>query len=190
MSAGLNTQSLRGSHSGECRRGYFRVSSRIPLRLTLLDEEGANELARELGEPGEELAALEDHQLEARLCKIEQKLDQLLNRVGIPVEIPISQAEKRSVHLSGSGLRVRTTAVYQLKDAVKVELTLPEEAGLPIRILGRVVAPTDEGNGVVNDEVALYFDTIRERDREAIVRHAYEVQRLELGRASKRTSLR
>lgn len=190
MSASLGTHSANHAYSGACRRGYFRVSSRMPLRLTLLSKDEAEDLRHELSAPGEEATVVGDHLLEARLCRLEQKLDQLLLRAGVAVELPISKAEKRDVELSGSGLRVRTTAVYQVDDSVKLELTLPEENGRPIRVLARVVAPTRGRDGVARNEVAVVFQTIRERDREAIVRHAYEVQRLELGRASKRTSLR
>lgn len=178
------------AYQGACRRDYFRVTSWLPVRLTGLNHEEATKLTLELNLPAEESASLADHQVEARLCQIEHKLDLLLERAGFDVALPLSQTQKREVELSGSGIRVEADENYRVGDLVKVELYLPEERGRSICLLGRIITGNDERSQDSKLGVALVFQTIRDRDREAIVRHAYEVQRLSLGRAARRDHLR
>jgi len=178
------------SYHGKCRRDYFRVETWLPVRLSSLTPEGAERLARELDAPAEESATLTDPVLEGRLCAIEAKLDILLAAAGHEVEAPVGQTVKRVVEISGSGLRTEMPGVFHRGDAVRVELELPEERGRTILILGEVVFGSGAEEQTGRKGVALRFHSIRHRDREAIVRHAYEVQRSDLGRASGRESLR
>lgn len=178
------------NYTGDCRRGYFRVDTWIPIRVRRLDAVSARELEREIDAPAEESAFHGDPALEARLCALEAKLDLLLRSAGHAVEMPVGKSPKRAVELSGSGLRVEASEVLSRGDAVRVELELPEERGRTIQILADVVSGNDGRETAGRPGVALCFRSIRHRDREAIVRHAYEVQRLDLGKASGRESLR
>ncbi len=190
MSLATSREINTTTYQGACRRDYFRVTSWLPVRLTGLDHEEATKLTLELNLPGEESASLSDRQLEARLCQIEHKLDLLLERAGFDVELPLSQTKKREVELSGSGIRVEADGNYRVGDLVKVELYLPEERGRSICLLGRIIVGNEARCQDSKLGVALVFQSIRDGDREAIVRHAYEVQRLSLGRASRRDHLR
>ncbi|MCH7866251.1 MAG: PilZ domain-containing protein [Myxococcales bacterium] len=178
------------TYNGECRRDFFRVSSRLAIRLTWLTEAEAEELTRELGIPCTESVSLTDKLLEARLTRIENKLDLILKQTGFDVELALSQTEKRAVELSGSGVRLHAPEIYRVGDLVKIQLDLPEECGRTLILLGRVVLGNEVGSVGASSGVALVFHSIRNRDREAIVRHAYEVQRLMLDRTANRSDLR
>ncbi len=190
MSVAIGTESGTTSYRGRCRRGFFRVVSWLPVRISQLGDDAATELSCELDVPGVESVSVADDRLEARLSQIEYKLDLLLKRAGFDVELPLSQSAKREVELSGSGIRLQAEGVYRVGDLVKVELFLPEERGRLICLLGQVVGASGSKASAGRSEVALAFRSIRDRDREAIVRHAYEVQRLSLGRATARDGLR
>ena len=190
MSEWKSTPIRTSSYEGKCRRGYFRVETWLPLRLRRVTSESAERLARELEAPAEESAAVSDPVLEARLCTLESKLDQLLIAAGQKIDEPLGKTPKRSVQLSGSGLRAEVPGVLRRGDVVRVELELPEERGRTIQILADVVSGNDRRDRSGGKGVAVHFRSIRHRDREAIVRHAYEVQRLDLGKASGRESLR
>lgn len=190
MSVTTGHEVENSNYRGRCRRGFFRVHSWLPVRLSSLDQQGARTFSNELNTPAEESASLADGQLEARLSHIEDKLDMLLRSAGHEVAVPLSQSEKSDVEISGSGLRVNTGELFAVEDRIKVELVLPEECGRTISLLGRVVTVSEAIGPKRKCSVALFFETVRDRDREAIVRHAYEVQRLLLGREAKRDRLR
>lgn len=190
MSFAAGREVATTTYEGACRRDFFRVSSRLAVRLTPLCEAAAEELARELATPCEESISLADRLLEARLSRMENKLDLMLKHAGFDVELALSLTKKCEVALSGSGLRLQVKETYRLGDLVKVQLDLPEESGRTLSMLGRVVTGNEVGTVGAKSGVSLVFQSIRHRDREAIVRHAYEVQRLALDHASKRKNLR
>ncbi len=177
-------------YSGACRRDYFRVSTWLPIRIRRLSRDAAAELERELEAPAEESNAVSDPVLEARLCTLEAKIDLLLAAAGHEVDSSIAKLPRRSVELSGSGLRAEVPGFLRKGDVVRVEFELPEERGRGIQILADVVSGNDGRETTGSKSVAVCFTRVRHRDREAIVRHAYEVQRLDLGKASGRESLR
>ena len=190
MSVATGHEVENSSYRGRCRRDFFRVHSWLSVRLSSLDEQSARTFLNELNTPAEESASLADGQLEARLSHIEDKLDLLLRIAGHAVAVPLSQSEKSDVEISGSGLRVKAGEQFAVQDRIKVELVLPEESGRTIALLGRVVTVSEAISPNRERSVALVFETVRDRDREAIVRHAYEVQRLLLGREAKRDRIR
>ncbi len=177
-------------YRGDCRRDFFRVSTWLPIRLRRLTTAAAGELERELDTPAAGSATVTDPVLEKRLCALEAKLDLLLRSSGHEIDEPVSRSPKRPVELSGSGLRVEVPGFLRRGDLVRVEVELPEERGRAIVILADVVSGNDGREMDGRRGVAVCFRSIRHRDREAIVRHAYEVQRLDLGKVSGRESLR
>ncbi len=190
MSMASGSEVETRDYRGTCRRGFFRVTTWLPIRVSRLSESSAADLARELDAPAEESATVSDSQLEARLGLIERKLDLLLKRAGYAIDLPLSNHEKREVQLSGSGLHVDVPGFLRCGDLAQVELELPEERGRAIQLLGQIVS--DDAGRTLGEQrgVALIYRSIRDRDREAIVRHAYEVQRICLGRVSGREDLR
>ncbi|MDP6978833.1 MAG: PilZ domain-containing protein [Myxococcota bacterium] len=177
-------------YRGACRRDFFRVSTWLPIRIRRLTSAAANELEHELDTPAEENGTVSDPVLEKRLCALEAKLDLLLRSTGHEIDEPVSKSPKRAVELSGSGLRAEVPGFLRRGDVVRVEVELPEERGRAIVILADVVSGNDGREMDTRTGVAVCFRSIRHRDREAIVRHAYEVQRLDLGKVSGRESLR
>ncbi len=190
MEASTRNRVATENYSGECRRDFFRVSTWLPIRVRRLTSEAASELARELDTPAEESATVSDPILEARLFSLESKLDVLLKGLGHALDEPVSKLPKQSVELSGSGLRVEAPGLFRRGDVARVEIELPEERGRAISILADVVSGNDARERAGRKGMAVCFRAIRNRDREAIVRHAYEVQRLDLGKLSGRETLR
>ena len=92
--------------------------------------------------------------------------------------------ESVDVELSGGGLRfaAKLSEEQEGEDAL-VELMLPGTPPRLVRAIGRVVSRSSE-DGV--DEVAVSFRVIDERDREAIVKFAHEVERMQLLRRATR----
>ena len=157
------------------RRRYFRVLARLPVRHRPLEPGEFASLKRDIETPRPDPESLEPA-LASWLVRIEEKLEQVLGLLGDAGAAP---AEPVDVEISGGGLRFGAKLPDEQEgDDVLVELTLPGSPPRPIRAIGRVVARTNEDSG--HDEVAVSFRVIDERDREAIIRFAHEVERVQL----------
>lgn len=168
------------TYRGDCRRSYYRVDTRLPIRLEWLSKEDAASWLAEMNTPRGEGHRVEDLQLESRLSKIEAKIDLLLSRGGCDVDVPLESREKIPVQLSGAGLRVRVKGVFRIEDRVRVEMYLPGRQGELIRALGEVVSASGGRRGDRQGRISIMFRRIGDRERDAIVRHVYEVQRIVL----------
>ncbi len=168
------------AHAGSERRAYFRVATRLPLRLTPLGEEEVRILEREINTPKPELGVLADPALSAALRRIEEKLNLLLDGAGHEPTRPIGEADRSNLVLSGSGLRSETRESFQTGDPVRVELLLPETPVRQVTALASVVYSAQLMEPEGSRRLALRFTAIDEGDRDAVVRHICEVQRLAL----------
>ncbi len=162
---------------GTERRAYYRIETCLPIRVLRGDPSACERLRREIEASVREttLAAV-DAPLEARLARIEEKLDRLLAQVG-GGEPPLGREDLASVRLSGSGLACRVSGRPRPGEEVVVEMLLPGGAPEPVRAVARVVSAEPAAEG--GSRAALAFTAIDELDREAIVRYVSAVQRRE-----------
>lgn len=157
------------------RRRFFRVRARLPVRHRPLEPGEFETLKREIETPRPEAEEIEPA-LAARLTGLEQKLDQVLALVGGGANT--QPAEPLNVELSGGGMKfaAKLPEEQEGQDTL-VEILLPGYPPRLVRTIARVVARSRGANG---DEIAVCFRVIDERDREAIVRFAHEVERAQL----------
>ena len=168
------------STGGECRREYFRVLTRLPVRYRQLRGSEASLIGDEiLGRKAKESARM-DPQLLAWFDRIEGKLDRILEHLGMPDAARFSAMDVQDVSLSGSGILF--TAKDRLIDdsTALVEFQLPGPPARPVRCLARVVRsmPLEDAEGQF--ATAVRFDVISEDDRDEIIRHVVEVERNQL----------
>ncbi len=163
---------------GQCRRAFFRVSVRLPIRLGWLTSEEEEELRAELEAPRADWSASSgDELLLATLQRIEEKLDLLLEGRAQAPTPPVGEADMRTAVLSASGLQTTTDEPFRPGDAVKVEMLLPDSPPRVVRALAQVVSgPTRRVDGA-RQRVALAFESVEEGGRDAIVRYACDAQR-------------
>lgn len=157
------------------RRRYFRVLARLPIRHRPLEPGEFESLKRDIETPRPDPEALEPA-LGAYLTRIEEKIEQILGLVGGG---GADLAQPVDVEISGGGLRFAAKLPEEQQgDDVLIELTLPGSPPRPVRAIGRVVGRSNDRDG--SDEIAVSFRVIDERDREAIIRFAHEVERVQL----------
>ncbi len=159
------------------RRAYYRIETCLPLRVLRGDPAGCERLRREIESSVREpdLAAV-DAPLEARLARIEEKLDRVLAHLG-GGEPPLGRDDLTAMRLSGAGLACRVRGRPRPGEEVVLEMLLPGGAPEPVRAVGRVVS--SEPAGPDASEVAFAFAAIDELDRDAIVRYVSAAQRRE-----------
>ncbi len=163
---------------GDCRREFFRVAARLPIRLSWLTTEEREELRAELDQPRPTPGApTGDEVLLATLQRIEEKLDLLLEGAGKARPCSLGEADMKSAVVSASGLQTTTDEPFRPGDAVKVELLLPESPPRLVTALAQVVSgPTRRIEGR-RQKVSLAFECVDDGGRDAIVRYACDVQR-------------
>jgi len=175
------TASIRSEANAELsRRAYFRVQTHIPLRLGWLTSEQAQVLVHSIETSRRDELSIRDDGLRVILQRIEEKLDLLLQAQQGGAPLSLGQIEPQRVALSGSGLETGTAEPFRPGDPVKVELLLPGTTPRPITALARVVYGPSRRVSEGQESVALAFSHVDESDRDAIVRHVYDVQRLML----------
>ena len=163
--------------SSEHARSYFRVETRIGLRVHALDPDRWEAESRAILEDRSRPLQGVDPELASWLDRIERKLDRLLEATGSAASGEIAHTEFRDVVLSGSGIRLGDASELEVGQPALLELELPVSPVVRIRCLGTVAR--EEGAGE-DREVAVRFDVIREADRDRIVQYTLEVQRTEL----------
>ena len=168
----------------EDRRSHFRVETRLPVRLSWLTNDQAQALMHAIEVSGGEERSGSDEGLRLMLQRIEEKLDLPLQGQAGAAPPPLCRIEPGRVVLSGSGLGTGTGEPLRSGDPVKVELLLPGAKTRAVTALARVVyGPSRRVRGAP-EKVALAFENIDTGDRDAIVRHVYDIQRIMLrGRA-------
>lgn len=166
---------------GRERRSYFRVRTRIAVRHRPVSEEEAQAFLSELASRREGPSLPIDPVLALRLDRLEQKLDLVLATLRRDVEPPLGSENQQTVTLSGNGLEIVSDDDIEPGSEVLVELRIPASPPRIVRALARAVT----GVGVAGESkgrLALAFEAIDENDREAIIRHVFDVERLERAR--------
>lgn len=169
------------TEGGAERRSFFRVRTRIPVRHRLLTEGEAQAFLSELASKRADRFVPMDPVIAARLDRLEQKLDLVLAALRREVERPLGPEDQQTITLSGSGLELETSDSLSIGEELLVEMRVPGSPARIVRALGRVVIESARSNAG-KGRVALAFDAIDEHDREAIVRHVFDVERMERAR--------
>ncbi len=173
--------------SPACRRAYYRVSAVLPIRVTRLREEDVEKAVLELTLPAslpETPASLEEEEdspLARRLRRIEEKLDRLLMQQEGEGPAPLGSEDCERIVFSGSGLSMPIDEPFERGEAFSVELLLPGSRARVVRGVGRAVSDAQlPADGVARFVLALSLDHMTEEDRDALVAHSYDLQRLAL----------
>ncbi len=163
--------------SGAERRAFFRVLTHLPVKCRAVSEREAELLARELPERRAPDVSRVEPGLAAWLDRIERKLDRVLIHLGIGDPVAFGADDVQQVMLSGAGLSFASDQSVATGGLALVEFEIPGTPAHLVRCLARVVhhhPPKQEGE---SGTTAVAFEVIHDSDREAIVRHAVEVQR-------------
>ena len=167
-------QGDREPHPGD--REFFRVRASIPVSIAAVEPSRYGVLAAEILSAVDPPLPEVDPALIVWLDRIETKLDRLLSHHGLSEVQVISESAARTLEMSGSGLRFVAPDGYEVGQALLLEFELPETRTRRVRALARVVdtASAAEASG---QEAGVAFETIRQADRDAVVRYTLTVQR-------------
>jgi len=177
--------------SEDRRRAYYRVEGWLPLRLTPFSEQELDQALFELGTPSALATRKVDEEdsgpLQDRMRRLEEKLDLLLRHVGIEVPRPLGAQDLRELIFSGSGLGVQVDHAFRAGDRFRVEILLPAPTRRLVRAVAEAVSDSPPWIGPeAPARLALAFRHITEEDRDALVAHGYDLQRVAL-RAAQQT---
>ncbi|MBK1653683.1 PilZ domain-containing protein [Allochromatium vinosum] len=176
------------------RRRYFRIEDRVGLLLVPVDAAQEAQLIESLEAPSSragllnDLQAIRDRHLPERrtleykfptvaayVKVIESQIETLAQAIGDGEGFPSSADTE--VCLSAQGVGLHWPEAIDIDGRVELRLTLFPDR-VHIHTLARVVRCDDEGDR--GYRLALDFTHLREADREAIIRHVYRLQRLQL----------
>lgn len=164
------------ARTGEDPSAYYRVRVDIPLRVTPLEDaevaDRTTEVLSQVDEPAPEL----DSALVGWLSRIERKLDRLLAKQGILEGPHLCLEEHSSVELSAAGMRLPAAFPARPGHALLIEFELPEVPVRMVRCIGRVTR-SEPVLGDPPGDCDIAFETIRQSDRDAVVRYTLVVQR-------------
>ncbi|NNL84142.1 MAG: hypothetical protein HKP27_00730 [Myxococcales bacterium] len=140
-------------------------------------------MAAAITSSGEEGNEKIDPALAVWLARLEAKIDRILIFFEVPDADGFSPYFARSVVLSGSGMRfARKGEEAELQGHVLIEFELPGKPPHTVRCIGHTLGAEREVDqtDLEGESVAVEFEAIRESDRDAIVQHTLDVQRVEL----------
>ncbi len=168
----------------QCRRDYFRIRARLPVRYrSLLPGERETFLANLASEEPVPLSALPPG-LVQWLDRLEKKLDCILSCIDARASVPLTERDRCDITLSGSGIAVARDEEEQIGEEFLIEVLLP---GIPARrvlAVGKVVDNLKAEELAEGVFVAFTFVEIDEKDRDAIIAYVQDVQRAELRAAA------
>jgi len=190
------------SVSVDSRRAFARVSKQLPVRIRLLDANGARTLTeRFMTEPTYSERVIADPKMRtaesgqwdrAALSSILSQLDRLeraVARIAESLKVDIHDAgvwmEGHTVDLSGAGLGVHVSERIDQDTLLEVEMTLLGDPTIVLRAVGRAVSLVKSGESEIpvgRFHLGIAFDAIHEDDRQALVRYTFKLQREELRR--------
>jgi hypothetical protein len=176
------------------RRRYFRIEDRMGLLIVPVDAAEEARLIENLETPSSRAGLLNDlhairerHLPERRALEykfptvaayinvIESQIETLAQAIGDGEGFPSSADTEASI--SAQGLALDWMDALPLDSRVELRLTLFPDR-VHIRALARVVRCDAADAG--GYQIAVDFVHLREADREAIIRHVYRLQRLQL----------
>ena len=167
------------------RREFYRIDDKVPLHLTVMtDRQNApdlDELEDEIPSSFQLVNQLQEIETEASVSLSSLQLSEptiadylrTLNKRldligGYIAEQKFTESKNyETVSLSGNGFRVNTDKDFPVDAVVLVEMLLPNSR-TGIHCYGKVVESEKADS---HYSVAVTFETIRESDREAIIRH-------------------
>lgn len=178
---------IEGSASGlDCRRAYYRVTGRLPIRVERLADEELEAAIFDLVSPLRLLGPAstgsdaEESALFERLRRIEEKLDLLLGLSHPDRPEPLGSADLEWIVFSGSGVSLPVEFGFETGDWFRVEMLLPGSEARIVRGIGRAVEGAKLEPETGRAELALALEHMHEDDRDALVAHSYELQRAAL----------
>lgn len=184
----------RTAPSDARRRAYYRVEGRLPVRLTPIAEHQIDDAIFELASPPALGTPIVDDEepgpLQERMRRLEEKVDLLLRQAGVEVPRPLGAADLRALVFSGSGLAVEVARPFRAGDRFRVEILLPAPARRLVRGVAEAISDSPPGIGPDSPaRLALAFRHMTDEDRDALVAHGYDLQRIALRAAqqAKRT---
>ena len=190
------------------RREFFRVKGEIFLHYRKITEEERHRIISEiqkqqallpadLSSEGNDLKyafsllseaeATVLYDMHTRLIRIEDKLDKLASKLTKDANERDRPAffESRGLNISGSGIALFTDECLNAGDYLEITFVLPLIPTYSIRALGSVVyskaseeKEEDAPTGLF--ETGVHFLTLLEKDREQIVRYAFQQQSQEI----------
>jgi hypothetical protein len=162
------------------QRSYYRVLTRIPIRIRRLDPSEVPSVSMLIANPVDPFVEVSDPALAVVLQRVENKLDVVLSHLEPGHPRPLGDRDIQKVSLSASGVGCEMNEQLSLHDDVLVEFLLPEAPARHVRAIARPVMPGDLADGVRGTPQAFAFHVISDADRDAIVHYSYDVQRLQL----------
>ena len=179
--AAIRGQEARQESHVPDQREYYRVVTCIPFRYRRPDPDEIDELVVRIETRSDPDFAKIDPALSGWLDRIERKLECVLAHLEACDSPPLRDQDTREVSLSGSGMRFLCEDEIPPGTEVLLEFELPGTPAHRVSCLGRVVDPSSPGEtSDGKNQTAVEFCAIREIDRDAIVRHALEIQRRDL----------
>jgi hypothetical protein len=177
------------------RRRYFRIDDRMGLLIVPVDAAEEARLIESLETPSSRAGLLNDlqairelHLPERRALEykfptvaayvkvIESQIEALAQAIGDGEGFPSSADTVACI--SAQGLALDWPVALEIDNLVELRLTLFPDR-VHIRALARVVR-CDNAEDQPGYRIAVDFAHLREADREAIIRHVYRLQRLQL----------
>ena len=171
--------------SQDDRRQYYRIEDRVPMRLTAVegctDAPDMEQLEREIPSSFKLINTLQEIESEAsvNLSSLQgtnpgivdylRTLNKRLDLIGGYIaEQEFNKARNNeSVSLSGNGFRLINDEGFAIDTILLIEMLLPYKR-TGIHCYGRVIESNQQDDGF---SIAVTYETIREVDREAIIRH-------------------
>lgn len=167
----------------DCRRAYYRVTGRLPIRVESLCEEELEAAIFDLVTPTRLLGAAspgkseEESALFERLRRIEDKLDLLLGLTQPDRPEPLGSADLEWIVFSGSGVSLPVEFEFERGDWFRVEMLLPGSEARIVRGIGRAVDGAKPDLETGRFDLALSLEHMHDDDRDALVAHSYALQR-------------
>ncbi len=171
--------------SQDDRRQFYRIEDRVPMRLSAVENcteaPDMEQLIKEIPSAFRLINTLQDIESEASvnlsslqasnpgIAEYLRTLNKRLDLIGGYIaEQEFDKARNNeSISLSGNGFRLVNYEPFKIGTILLIEMLLPYRR-TGIHCYGRVIECTQEEEGF---SIAVTYETIREVDREAIIRH-------------------
>lgn len=174
------------------RREFFRITNQIIINTEVVEQvDDKFNLTNELAQESPSFNLLQKmHQLEKESLSIIENLtnnqgqiDEYVSQMNTKINLLtqfVAQTLKGENHeltevdLSGGGLRFKSQQTLQIEQLLKIEMVLLPEC-VQLKAYGKIVfSQPHEDN--YSHEIALEFVEISERDRDAIIKHIFDIQ--------------
>ncbi|MGH0033714.1 MAG: PilZ domain-containing protein [Myxococcota bacterium] len=159
-------------------RAYFRVRDLIALRHEDVADDEVETFLAELDVNGREETPTRELTVVEQIARLENKLDRVLSLLDPGFPRPLDETDRRPLEISGSGVRYPWPQSVEPGRLLRLQFDLPGSPDRKVRCIGRVISCREPDLPHRSYSLAVAFEHIREADRDAIVRHTLEVERL------------